>query len=352
MPQSMRDEILEMNERMSALFTQTTQERREYRRRHPTEWAVTKCMDGRVNLRRSTGIPFGLMSPFRNIGGRFSVGWPKFRSSLLEWYDYSHSQHVPAGLLITYHYSESGDHLGCAGFGNNLNQAREYLYGFLREVREAYPKMIWPFLMGLETDRDAVILHLEDGSEIDMRHVADPTDTYFERLLMQRCRSYPERLLKDAVPFLTGNHGVISTQKTVNLAEISSVKSLCHNEHGIAFGQGFDWIDRENFLLILGPCDPALDKAIIRAAKIVSDNLRDEDGNLDEEAMNRGGILLVSTPYRSRRPWYRDSAVAESRYLTRFALDHIREAMPEMADYFVPLVGVLDQDTRRFEEIK
>ncbi|MFA5107360.1 MAG: hypothetical protein WC497_03485 [Patescibacteria group bacterium] len=342
MPQTMREEILAMNERMSAHFISTTPVRREFRREHPTEWAVTKCMDGRVNLRRCSGIPFGLTTPYRNIGGRFSVGWPKFRDSMLEWYEYSHSQHVPAGLMITYHYSESGDHLGCAGFDHNLSNAREYLAGFLDEVRHAFPGMIWPFLLGIETDSDALILHLEDGSVIDVRQVADPTERYFERLLSQRCRSYPDQVLRDVVPFLTGNH-----EHLVHLRaqEDRPDTELRHNERGVAFGQGFDWIDRDNFVLILGPCDPALDNAIVRAASIV-------EKNLDDEARGKGGVLLVSTPFRGRRSWQRASAVAQSRYLTRFALDHIREALPSMTDYFVPLVGVLDQDTRCFEEIK
>ncbi|MFA6573002.1 MAG: hypothetical protein WCT13_02390 [Patescibacteria group bacterium] len=338
----MRDDILEMNERMSALFMETTQKRRAHRRKHPTEWAVTKCMDGRVNLRRCSGIPFGLTSPFRNIGGRFSAGWPKFRDSMLEFYRYAHSQHVPAGLLITYHYSESDDHLGCAGFENNLDHSKEYLSGFLAEVKEAFPKMIWPFLLGIETGSDALILHLEDGSTIDMRKVTDPTEGYFKRLLLQRCRSYPRKVLRDIIPFLTGNHEHLAGMKAEGEHPTTT---MCHNERGIALGQGFDWIDRDNFLLILGPCDPDLGDAIVRAAKIV-------ENNLDDEARSKGGILLVSTPYRGRMKWERPSAVTQSRYLTRLALDHIQNQLPSMADYFVPLVGVLDQDTRRFEEIK
>ena len=342
MPQTMREEVLTMNERMSALFIQTTPQRREYRRMHPTEWLVTKCMDGRINLRRCSHIPFGLTTVMRNFGGRFRAGWPKFRDSVLEWYEYTHSQHVDAGMYATRHLSPSERDLGCAGFDHDEQQALEYLLHFLTEIRRAFPGMIWPFLLSIDTDSDALILHLEDGSVIDMREITDPTPQYFEHVLSRGCRSYPEQVLRDVVPFLIGNH-----EHLLELRSGSAHTDLVrrHNERGIALGQGFDWIDRDNFMLILGPCDPALDNAIVRAASIVEQNLNDEE-------RGKGGVLLVSTPYRSRRPWQRASAVEQSRYLAHFALDHIRRALPGMTDYFVPLVGVLDLDTRHFEEIK
>jgi len=345
----MREEILAMNERMSALFIKTTQERREYRGLHPTQFMKSLCSDGRVRLLRCCGIPFGLLTPFRNIGGRFDIGWPKFRDSMLEMYEYSHSQHVDTCLLITGHHSESGEHLGCAGFNGKKEDAWEYLNGFYHGVKRAFPKMIWPFLLWIETDSDALILYLEDGSKIDMREVTDPSEHQLERLLMQRCRSYPEQVLKDIVPFLMGNHKHLEDLKKLGTRPSNA---LCHNERGIAFGQGFDWIDRDNFVLILGPCDPALDEAIVKAAEIIENNLRDENGKVNEEERSKGGILLVSTPYRSRKPWQRSSAVEQSHYLTRLALDSIKQKLPSMEGYFVPLVGVLDQDTRRFEEIK
>jgi len=345
----MREEILAMNERMSALFIETTPQRREYRRQHPTEFYKTLCMDGRVNLRRCCKIPFGLTTPYRNIGGRFSAGWPKFRDSLLEGYEYAHSMHVLACLLETYHFSESGKDLGCAGFGHNLEDAMEYLEGFLNEIKRAFPKMIWPFLLGIETDSDALILHLEDGSKIDMRQVTNPTQSYFERILTQRCRSYPDQILMDIIPFLMGN---IEHQEDLKRQGGRPTKAKRHNERCLGLGQGFDWNDKDNFMLILGPCDPALDKAIVRAAEIIENNLRGEDGEVDEEERSKGGILLVSTPFRGRKLWQRPSAVEQSRYLTRLALDSIQNNLPSMAGYFVPLVGVLDQDTRRFEEIK
>ena len=50
--------------------------RARYQSQHPTAIAVLKCMDGRINIPVATGTPIGLLMPFRNLGGRFDLGWP------------------------------------------------------------------------------------------------------------------------------------------------------------------------------------------------------------------------------------------------------------------------------------
>ena len=49
-----------------------------YNAKHNTALLALKCMDGRLNLPVATNTPSGIIQPFRNLGGRFDLGWPHF----------------------------------------------------------------------------------------------------------------------------------------------------------------------------------------------------------------------------------------------------------------------------------
>src|SRR3989338_8766546 len=87
-------ELLELNRAHSEEFVSpaTATARRLWRAQHPTEIAAFKCMDGRINLPVITQLPLGIIAPWRNIGGRFDIGWPLFGSELREWRDYAVSR--------------------------------------------------------------------------------------------------------------------------------------------------------------------------------------------------------------------------------------------------------------------
>jgi hypothetical protein len=50
-------------------------DRSSYMAHHPTAIAAFMCMDGRVNVPLVTNTPRGIIQPFRNLGGRFDLGW-------------------------------------------------------------------------------------------------------------------------------------------------------------------------------------------------------------------------------------------------------------------------------------
>ena len=50
-------------------------ERSRYLVQHPTAVAAFKCMDGGINIPVATNTPHGIILPFRNLGGRFDLGW-------------------------------------------------------------------------------------------------------------------------------------------------------------------------------------------------------------------------------------------------------------------------------------
>lgn len=59
-------------------------ERSRYLAQHPTAVAAFKGMDGRIEIPVATNTPHGIIPPFRNLGGRFDLGWPHLGEVLAE----------------------------------------------------------------------------------------------------------------------------------------------------------------------------------------------------------------------------------------------------------------------------
>lgn len=90
--------------------------RARYQSQHPTAIAVLKCMDGRINIPVATGTPIGLLMPFRNLGGRFDLGWPHLGEVVTQYVMDRVHEGRQVLFLVTYHYSRGDHHRGCAGF--------------------------------------------------------------------------------------------------------------------------------------------------------------------------------------------------------------------------------------------
>lgn len=339
MPEKLKEKILSMNAERSRLFQETTHERRNYRREHPTEIAATMCMDGRVNLTVVCELPVGIISPFRNIGGRYDLGWPLLRNSLNELEGYAYKKRRPMLLIITYHWSKGDEHRGCAGFKYNTAEAIASMKQFKTQVDRCYGDRISTVLMGLETDSDALVVHGENGQKLDMREKDGASVLDLQGDLVSFFPDMPEQVRADVANLLFGNIKRVGKVR----AEKRRLNEFKHNERVLAIGQGFDWLRNDNFALIIGPCDPVLDQPIVTAATIIQRNWK-------EKRIPKGGVLLVSTPFRKWED--RSGAVEQSRYLANLATRCIAEQVPDMADFFEPLVGVLDLETRSFEAIE
>lgn len=339
MPGKLKEEILRMNAERSKLFQETTHQRRAYRREHCTEIAATMCMDGRVNLTVYCELPVGIVSPFRNIGGRYDLGWPLLRDSLDELEKYAYRKRRPMMLIITYHWSAGDEHRGCAGFKYQTSEAVASMKRFKAQVDRCYGSRIYTVLVGLETDSEALVVHEENGKAIDMRERDSASAQDIPATLQAFFPSIPEQVRADLANLLFGNIRHIAAVR----AETRHLDEFKHNERVLAIGQGFDWLRNENVALIIGPCDPVLDKPIVTAASIIK-------GNWKEGRIPEGGVLLVSTPYRHWED--RLAAMEQSHYLAELAKRCITEQIPEMANFFEPLVGVLDLETRVFEPIE
>ncbi len=286
--------LLERNREQTQLFCSpdATLSRRKYRSEHPTEIAALKCMDGRLNLAVMTETPMGIIQPFRNIGGRFDLGWPYFGQVVEEWVRYSVSSGRNCLVLVTYHFSRGDAHRGCKGFGYDTEAAKEYVTGLKKQIETVYGtkhSVVYPIQVGIETDDDALVLHGEDGRVFDLSR--EPM--MHEDELRYRVRQlYPDmraEIVDDLLPLLFGN--------LRHIAEVRrSQRPITEVEHGeqiVAVGRGFDWIHVPNKAFIIGPYSYNLGEPIATAGKLLWDNVESGRVNKDE-----GLVLLTSGVYR------------------------------------------------------
>lgn len=108
--------------------------RSRYLAQHPTAIAAFMCMDGRINIPVATNTPRGIIFPFRNLGGRFNLGWPHLSEVMAEHVQSMVRQGRRTLALITYHYSKNHPHRGCAGFNYDTVAARTYSLGIKHQM--------------------------------------------------------------------------------------------------------------------------------------------------------------------------------------------------------------------------
>lgn len=336
MPESIKQRILTINDQKVKEFAEQQEVRERWEEEHPTKILVTKCMDGRVHLAQSVGIPPFVLTPLRNLGGKYDLGWPMLRATINEWEDHARRERRPGLAITTYHYSNGDTTRGCAGFKNDKEAARAHVQRFRDQLNVAYAGRVYAIIAGLNTDDDALTLHNHDMSDqLDLGDFSRLSDRNTERLLAPFFPGMPASILRDIIHMVQNNLSHVQENRRNGGRP---AEDLSHKESIFALGQGFDWLP-ERTAIIVGPCDPNLSEPVITAASIIQHN--HQQGLVPD-----GGVLLVSVPYH--RKFDRAGAEEQARYLARFALDHIRKTLPEMADFFQPLVGTLDYKTRRF----
>ncbi|HEV8666790.1 MAG TPA: hypothetical protein VN665_03005, partial [Candidatus Paceibacterota bacterium] len=109
--------LIDHNKKQSELYQSPDEvvRREEYLRVHKTEIMVPKCMDGRVNVPLITGIPMGIIAPYRSMGARFEIGSPSFAPHVRRFYEHVRDQRIENGVacgivVTTYHYSKGDTH--------------------------------------------------------------------------------------------------------------------------------------------------------------------------------------------------------------------------------------------------
>ncbi|MFO7649127.1 carboxysome shell carbonic anhydrase [Halomonas sp. 3H] len=316
--------------------------RERYLARHPTRILAMKCMDGRLHLPHATRTPLGIITPFRNLGGIFDLGWPYLGEILTD----AVGQAIRAGngvlLVITYHFSRGSKARGCAGFdcdhraalahARQIQAQAERLFG--RDRRNVYP-----LVCGFETDSDALIVHGEDDATLDIGTLAEDATPSLERRLASLCPDMAADIRRDLLPLLAGNLAHVAA-----LRGVARDLDIEHREWVICVGRGFDFLHLPNTALIIGPYGPDLAEPIGTAADIIDDNMA--AGRIPDD----GFMLLASTPYQAVGV---DRARAElkSRFLADFAARVIQRQHPRLAERMRSHTAVVHWPTRRLERL-
>ncbi|PMR69824.1 hypothetical protein [Halomonas heilongjiangensis] len=314
--------------------------RERYLAAHPTRILVMKCMDGRIHLPHATRTPLGIITPFRNLGGIFDLGWPYLGEMLVDTVGEAIRAGHGALMIITYHFSRGERARGCAGFDCDataaLAHAREirtqaqWLFGHDRQT-------VYPLVCGFETDGDALIVHGDADATLDIGELAPGDAPDLDRRVARLCPDMPGDIRRDLLPLLAGN-----LTHVASLRGVARDLDIEHREWVICIGRGFDFLHLPNTALIVGPYSPDLSEPIGTAAAIIDANMR--AGRIPDD----GFMLLASTPYRDVGV---DRARAElkSRFLADFASRVIRREHPALAERMIRRTAVVHWPTRRLD---
>ena len=316
--------------------------RSRYHAKHPTDIVAFKCMDGRINIPVATNTPYGIMLPFRNLGGRFHLGWPHLGEVLAEHVQSVAGQGRRTLALVTYHYSKDDPRRGCAEFNYDTDAARRHTFEIQRQVEAVFGtghSTVYPLVCGFETDEDALVLHGSDGEAFDLSTVPAANHDTLLGLLTQLYPHMPDQMRQDLLPLVQGNLAHIEEIKQTN-RELN----IEHREWMICLGRGFDWLHMPNLALIIGPYSPNLADPIRNAAGIIEANMR--AGRIPDD----GFLLLAETPYREIGVDHARAGL-KSRFLSGFAADVIQTEFPKLAEKMHVLTAVLAWQTRAMEII-
>lgn len=335
------EQLVELNQKHSELYCQHRLERELYVAKHPTRVVAFKCMDGRIHLPTITHTPLGIIRPFRNIGGKFNLGWPLLNVS----FDNSVMGAVRKGnrilVLVTYHFSEGDEHRGCAGFKYDCAQAKKETEEFRQQIKRIYgenSQVVIPVLVGVETDKDALILHGENGEIVDLSKVEKPSNGDLKELLQRLYPDMPERVVLDFLPIIEGN--------IEHINEVRGKKPVTDLEHGewvLAVGKGFDWLHTPNMALIVGPYDPNIGDPIKTAASIIKSNI--ELGRVE-----KGFVILSSAICGDSEDKLR--AKERAIFMNDLATKIVQENYPEMVEMMNAMAVVIDKNTMKMEIVK
>lgn len=315
-------------------------DRSSYMAHHPTAIAAFMCMDGRVNVPLVTNTPRGIIQPFRNLGGRFDLGWPHLGHVVAETVADILKQGHNLLALVTYHYSKGDSHRGCAGFSYDTAAARAHARQTVAQMDSFFGGrhgVVYPVLCGLETDEDALVLHGRNDQILDLSTV-QPGDE--ESLSIKLANLYPDmpaQMLNDLLPLAQKNVAHIAEIRGMNRG-----KAIEHCEWMICVGRGFDWLQMPNLALIIGPYSPDLADPIVKAAGIIEGNMK--AGRVPDD----GFLVLSDAPYRDIG-LDRTRAEAESSFLSKFAADVIRSKFPGLAQKMHVRAAVIESHSREVE---
>lgn len=341
-------EVLKLNDLRSREFSSSVAHdaRALYHSQHPTNILVFKCMDGRIHLPLITGIPMGILHPFRNIGGKFTLGYPYLGRLVLDAKEAAIRDGRSTLAVCTYHFSKGSKHRGCAGHNYDTNAARQGAFHLKREFETIFGvnnPALSAIVIGIETDEDALVFC--NGNTKNDFSIADHTQESDEDIFQVLRSLYPRlesRVLMDLLPLALGNRDHVAKIHR----EGRPITELVHGENIIAVGRGFDWLHMPNRSLIIGPYGDAHQTwrdAVRVAGNIVLENFQEK-----RVPKAHGSLLLVSAPYTDLNE--RGPAIAKVGYFTTVATNVLAPVATKLQ--LETLAGITDMSTMKFHQIK
>ncbi len=312
-----QDRIISINADASTQYVADETARKRYWAKHTTFFACIKCMDGRVLFPSMTNTPIGIVKPFRAIGGKFSIWWPSFLGRVRHWMKKAVSLGSRSFIFVTYHFSASDTHLGCAGWKYDTATARKHAEQLQQDLAYVFGEQLTAVVAGVETDRDILILHGPNG-DVSGESCQGKSDEENIAALRSAFPNMHPSVLEDLLPFLRGNSGRV---QELTLHPRESLEKG-HNERIIALGQGFDWLAKENLALIINDADPNLANSVSVAASLI-------EKNLVEAPVGDDATIFTCIPYEEPGIDYRQ-AVARAKGLRVFVEDVIRRDYPTL----------------------
>ncbi len=341
----LKRQIIARNREQSALYCDPSERvrRATHRQAHPTEIAAFKCMDGRLDLARITQTPPGIVQPFRNVAGRFDLGWPFLGVAMNDWVQYTILRGRNRLIIVTYHFSKSNIHWGCKGHDYNKAQGLTAAQTLARQFGDVFGTLVrttHPIVVGIETDEDALIFHSENdtGTAYNVADHLNDTESEIGGALRHLYPSMLQRTLDDLLPLVTGNQSHVEETRKIGREPIE----LDHAERVIGVGRGFDWLHMPNTALIIGPYDHKWPDAVETAGQIVLNNI--QSGRIPSDE----GVLVLASAL-SHDPigsfgW--NLGIQKTRYLERVTLNTLKARVPDLMSYVRYCGGVLEADTR------
>lgn len=315
--QPIQERIIAINTEQSLHYVADEAARHRYWAKHPTFFACIKCMDGRVLFSSMTKTPVGIVKPFRAIGGKFEIWWPSFLGRVRHWIEKAVSIGSRSFIFVTYHFSASDAHLGCAGWKYDTVSARSHAERLQKALAFVFGEQLTAVIAGVETDRDILILHGQQG-DVSGESVIGKSNEEIRIAIAAAFPSMDPQAVEDLIPFLKGNAERVQ-ELTVDQRNL---EEKGHNERVVAIGQGFDWLAQENLALIINDADPNLADSVRVAASLIKKNL--SEGPAGDDA-----TIFTCIPYREPGMDYRQ-AVARAKGLQYFTEQVIQEAFPEL----------------------
>jgi len=357
---SLIDWLKGVNEEYSQRFCSPSaqMERRSFRLKYPVGLFCFGCMDGRNNIHNATELPAGIMKNYRHAGPwEWSNSLDQlFYGDLMYWIN----QGKECLVFVSYHFSKSNKDWGCAAFECDTNKAIASNINFKKKIERVYGagSAVSSVLLGFETDEESMIIHGHDCAQVlRVADLVEFNETDIQEKLTVLFPGISLEVKNLLLRLISGNFNHVSKNRRKNRPAVA----LNHNERVVAVGQGLGWFYRPNQAIIIGMHSNKSGEAIVKAVKIVYDNLL--SGRISKE---KGFILLASSSFCRdiRAEKLMGCAGSEERRACerakenmRFALEVIKAHLPkkkysELMPYMHLLTVITDLDTGKFIEVK